>query len=172
MQTGGAALPGRIVWIEVVRGTVICLVVMLHALFALVTWFPAAEGAGPMVSVIKLTLDLDHVRMPAFFFCAGLVFAFSNGRGWDWFLRHRLRAFLWIIVVWTLLAAAVEALGLHLTPHGASPLVPLGQLFLVPYGNLWFVYALMLVSALAVLLRPLSLVERHLVAFCFMFRLR
>lgn len=163
MQTGGAALQGRIVWIDMVRGIVICLVVMLHAIFALLTWFPAVDGAGPMVSVIKLTLVLDHVRMPALFFCAGLVFAFSIGRGWDWFLRHRLRVFLWIIVVWTLLAAAVEALGLHLNPDGPSPMVPLRQLFLVPYGNLWFVYALMIVSTLAMLLRPLPMVDRHLV---------
>ena len=161
MERGGAAQGPRILWIDAVRGVTISLVVLLHAAVILVVWFPAVES-GPLEPLMESIQFLRLVRMPAFFFCSGLVFSFAIARGWNWFLRRRLRFALWVVTVWTGISLAVEGAGLHLYPQSATPFVPAGQLLWVPYGNLWFIYAMLLVSALALLLRPLPLPVQHL----------
>ena len=161
MERGGAAQTQRILWIDAVRGVTISLVVLLHAAVVLVVWFPAVES-GPLEPVMKGIQFLRLVRMPAFFFCSGLVFSFAIVRGWSWFLRRRMRFALWVVTVWTGISLAVEAAGLHLYPQSATPFVQAGQLFWVPYGNLWFIYAMLSVSALALVLRPLPLPVQHL----------
>lgn len=163
MIQGGKTHKGRILWIDGVRGVTITLVVLLHAAIALVTWFPATESSGPLEPVIKIIAFLGLVRMPAFFFCSGLVFSFAIMRGWNWFLGHRLQFSLWVVGVWTGISLVAEGLGLHLYPQSPTPFILPGQLLWVPYGNLWFIYAMLLVSALALLLRPLPLAVQHLV---------
>ncbi len=145
----------RILWIDSLRGVTIALVVLLHASMVLRVWFPEAQTTGPVAPVMNLISVLSLVRMPAFFFCAGLVFRFAIGRGWRWFLNRRLRFAVWVIGLWTLVSLGLETAGLHLYPWKPTPSIGASQLFWVPYGNLWFMYALLAVSALALLLRPL-----------------
>ncbi|VDC32970.1 acyltransferase family protein [Pseudogemmobacter humi] len=161
MAQDGRAPEARILWIDAVRGITITLVVLFHAAIALATWFPATESNLPE-PLIRLTALLGLVRMPAFFFCSGLVFSFAIARGWRWFLARRLRFALWIVAVWTGISLAVERSGLHLYPQYTTPFILPEQLLWVPYGNLWFIYAMLLVSALALLLRPLPLAVQHL----------
>lgn len=145
----------RILWIDSLRGVTIALVVLLHASMVLRLWFPEVDTKGPVAPLMNLIMVLSLVRMPAFFFCAGLVFCFAIGRGWRWFLNRRLRFALWVIGIWTLLSLGAEMAGLHLYPSKQTPYLEVSELFWVPYGNLWFMYALLVVSALALLLRPL-----------------
>ena len=148
---------GRILWIDVVRGVMISAVVLLHATLALQVWYPDLAATGRLTWVARLCDELDQVRMPSLFLCAGLMFSACLGRGWVWFVRSRLPVLIWLIALWTVISAGAEAMGLHLVPWGSFPLVPTERLFLDPYQGLWFLYALAIVSALALLLKGLPI---------------
>ena len=62
---------------------------------------------------------------------------------------------LWVIILWTSISLVFEMIGFHLYPWSNYPSFPNGYNFPVPFGNLWFVYALLILSAYAALISKL-----------------
>ncbi len=144
-----ATLNKRIVWVDVLKGITVLLVAMHHALLS----FTALHGSSTHILftlIDKANYILGFARIPAFFLAAGLVMASIKGSKSKWFLTKRMPLMLWVIILWTSISLGFEIIGFNLYPWSNYPSFPNGYIFPVPFGNLWFVYALLLLSAFAV----------------------
>ena len=139
----------RIIWIDVLKGITVLLVAVHHALLS----FTALYGSSTHIVftlVDKVNYILGFARIPAFFLAAGLVMASIKGSKSRWFLTKRLPLMLWVIILWTAISLIFEMIGFNLYPWSDYPSFPQGYTFPIPFGNLWFVYALLILSAYAV----------------------
>lgn len=140
---------GRIAWLDFVRGVTICLVVLWHA-------FLAAQLLGPIPTPVKLgNYALQGLRMPLFFFCSGMLAYWGLRKSWDEIVRGRIGIMLWVILVWTCLSYAFDSL---ITLNPWSGHLDVASAFWLPAGNLWFIYALLLVTIFAKSVRELPIV--------------
>ena len=149
-------LKKRIIWVDALKGITVLLVAFHHALLS----FTALYGSSTYIVftlVDKVNYILSFVRIPAFFLAAGLVMASITGSKSKWFLTKRLPLMLWVIILWTVISLTFEIIGFNLYPWSNYPSFPRGYIFPVPFGNLWFVYALLALSAYAVVISRLSL---------------
>ena len=144
----------RIVWVDVLKGVTVLLVAVHHALLS----FTALYGTSTHILftlIDKANYILGFARIPAFFLAAGLVMASIKGSKSKWFLTKRLPLMLWVIILWTSISLVFEMIGFNLYPWSNYPSFPNGYIFPVPFGNLWFVYALLILSAYAALISKL-----------------
>lgn len=158
-----AKLHSRIIWIDTLKGITVLLVAIHHALLAAI----AVDGTSThilFITVDKVNYLLGHARMPAFFLAAGLVVASKRGSKGTWFLKKRLPFMLWIIVLWTLISFSVENFGIHLYPWSEYPSFKNGYSFPSPFGNLWFIYALLFLSLIAVLTNNMNVRKQVLIS--------
>ncbi|MBG9994555.1 acyltransferase [Pseudoalteromonas sp. NZS127_1] len=146
----------RIIWVDALKGITVLLVAFHHALLS----FTALYGSSTHIVftlVDKVNYILSFARIPAFFLAAGLVMASITGSKSKWFLTKRLPLMLWVIILWTVISLTFEIIGFNLYPWSNYPSFPRGYIFPVPFGNLWFVYALLALSAYAVVISRFSL---------------
>jgi len=140
MVTGAAP---RVQWIDIAKGVAIALVVLHHSLQFLEAygWVP-----GPLQ---RADTGLTTMRMPLFFAVSGLLAAgairtLPFARLW----RKRLLLLAYLYVLWGL----VRAVWFSFVPWPLEPLEPWMQ-FLIspiqPWSGLWYLYALVLYSAVA-----------------------
>ncbi|WP_299841033.1 acyltransferase family protein [uncultured Jannaschia sp.] len=140
---------GRIAWLDFVRGITICLVVLWHA-------FLAAQLLGPIPTPVKFgNYALLGLRMPLFFFCSGMLAYWGLRKSWDEIVRRRIGIMLWVILVWTCLSYAFDNV---VTLNPWSGHLDVASAFWLPAGNLWFVYALLLVTIFARSVRDFPIV--------------
>lgn len=90
----------RIVWIDVCKGFLIVLVVLLHA----TSYFKFTGGEVP-AAVIAATSFVAPIRMPTLIFLSGLMVNLSLKKGRPAFLESRARTLAWPYLVWTVLWA-------------------------------------------------------------------
>jgi len=130
-------------WIDIAKGVAIALVVLHHSLQFLEAygWVP-----GPLQ---RADTGLTTMRMPLFFAVSGLlatraVRTLPFARLW----RKRLLLLVYLYVLWGL----IRAVWFSFVPWPLEPLDPWMQFLLSPvqpWSGLWYLYALVLYSALA-----------------------
>ncbi|WP_410796005.1 acyltransferase family protein [Palleronia sp. LCG004] len=129
----------RVEWLDLARGATIILVVFLHSSHT-------ASVIGPINETVRwlntnLLLDL---RMPLFFFCSGVLGYWGLRKPWRTVAVSRFRVLIWIIFAWTLISFGLERL-IDLYPQ-YDGLHHWSRLFWDPISNLWFVYAILIIS--------------------------
>ncbi len=138
---------GRVSWLDTIKGITIILVVIHHSYLALLNIQTSPTSINDYLKFFNMIGS--YVRMPAFFFTAGVVFAMVKKDKSEWFFKKRLPFMVWIIFIWTFLAFTVERLGFHLYPWNPFPRLTGLNIFTSPYGNLWFIYSLLTLSFFA-----------------------
>lgn len=137
----------RVGWVDTAKGAAILLVVLSHAgqIAHLIGDFPSRLDAVHHVFV--------NVRMPLFFLASGLLMSRLVERPWDELFRKRVIPMAWVLILWTLIGSSVNQV-VPLYPRVDMPVtgVPITgilQVFWLPQGALWFVYALIVFAILA-----------------------
>lgn len=135
--------PTRAYWVDIAKGISISLVVFWH------------------VASVKFAVNeaLVYLRMPLFFFVAGLFARALFARGNEALFLHKVLHFIYLFVVWS----AVLTLLVHL-PRSVfkddSVLIPLASLlkiFINPPQTLWFIYALAVAFSIAMITRKMPI---------------
>ncbi|MBW6418172.1 acyltransferase [Celeribacter sp. PS-C1] len=145
----------REIWVDTIRGLTILMVIFHHSLQASsqITYIPGR--------LFWLDWIGDHFWMPAFLFCSGLFYRSKLSKPWAVTLESRVLFCVWLILVWSLFSWAAETAGLDLYPWGlTSDTSTLRQglgIFFPPYGILWFVWAILIMSVFARLIVALAL---------------
>ncbi|WP_435170458.1 acyltransferase family protein [Falsirhodobacter sp. 1013] len=152
-------------WLDELRGVSICLVIFHHCYLATAA-LVEGTGHGFILPIYTLDTFVGLVRMPAFFLCSGILFASASVRGWNWFLRKRLAWTLWVAALWGWAAAGTLLSGIDLYPWWEEPgrISTLQLLLIAPIGNMWFVYTIAILAALAMALRGIGKVASLLLA--------
>lgn len=128
---------GRAEWVDIAKAISIIL---------LVQWHVAGETS-------RFGQAMLPIRMPLFFFVAGLFMRAALKEPWPTFLSRKSGYFLWIYIVWSVLGYGLT-LGLHdLFAPLATGWARLLRIAWEPPLTLWFIYALFWVSLAARLLR-------------------
>ena len=154
---------GRIGWIETLKGITICLVVIHHVTLTTQHFLLNEHGTSLPEGILTLDQFLSYCRMPAFFFCAGLVFSRNIHKGRAWLINRRVLGAGWIIIVWTSLSYLFHMSGLKLIPWSDEK-IHLFRALWSPFGVLWFMHAIMICTITSFLLRNLSVKNQILVA--------
>jgi len=139
----------RVDWLDSARGAAIVLVVLLHS-HATAVLLDGEIGTF----ITELNRVLRQVRMPLFYFCSGVLAYWGLGKPWSVVFRKRVLVLCWVIFLWTIIYFALQPFvnaNAWSTPHRAS------QLFIVPFGVLWFLYAILIMSIVMRAVRPLGL---------------
>ena len=134
----------RLNWVDAAKGISILLVVMLYATNG------AGEATGDIGLMHYIIGFATPFRMPEFFLISGLFLAHVIARPWARFADRRVVHYLYFYALW-----AVIHIVLKVGLASADP-VTAGQYLLwaivQPYGVLWFIYVLAMVSVAAKLL--------------------
>ncbi len=138
----------RETYLDTARGAGIVLVVFGHALRG-VGAAGLVPGGAPAVWAAALDYTIYTFHMPLFFLLSGLHVERSlrgSGRG---FLPAKLRAVVYPYLLWSGLQGAVQ---LVMATHGMNHAFVAADLLAIgwrPFGQFWFLYALMLCMLLA-----------------------
>ncbi|MEZ8824525.1 acyltransferase family protein [Vibrio amylolyticus] len=155
----------RLNWLDVLKGVTVTMVAIHHSYLALLSMSLPYTWIDPILN--SFNYHASHVRMSAFFLSGGIIFSFVKGKKTEWFFKKRFPFMVWIILIWTLISLASEELGLHLYPWKSFPFFAEGSIFLAPYGNLWFIIALLVVSYFASIVDRFQTVVKITLALCF-----
>lgn len=139
----------RIEWIDILKGVTVILVVIHHSILSAYTFDLNKSIFNIDSFIMPLNGQLGALRMPSFFLASGLVMASIKRDKLSWFLNKRAPIMLWMIVVWTAISIIFELLGFHLYPWEQYPYFDNWYSFPYPFGNIWFMYALFILSAFA-----------------------
>ena len=148
-STVAPAGKARVAWIDIARGGAIVLVVLFHSYLAARLFLGNRDG------LLRAMLMLREFRMPIFFFCSGILAHWGLNKPWSVVIRRRIVVLGWVIVVWTLIYFVVQAL-IPFDPWRRPQ--EISQILIVPFGNLWFVYAIAFLSIVMRLLMGSRLV--------------
>lgn len=113
-------------YIDAAKGISICLVVLWHTI-------------GNLVYINELLIFL---RLPLFFFTAGLFATRTLSMDWEPFLVKKVGNILWLFIIWTFIVYYSTVFVLQVLNGGPlDPYKPF-YLFIKPPQTLWFMYAL------------------------------
>ncbi len=160
---GTTPLKNRIEWIDVLKGITVLLVALSHSILTVYHTIPTTEYTAVDILITDINKLLATARMPAFFLASGLVLASLTSDKYKWLINKRIPVMIWLIFVWSGISFMVEYCGLHLYPWESHPFFDSGWNYLSPYGNLWFIYALLFLSCFAVSLSKLSVQKNVLI---------
>ncbi|EKT79722.1 hypothetical protein WSS_A25905 [Rhodococcus opacus M213] len=141
----------RVPWVDVAKGASIALVTLLHSTnFMVVRGF--ADGRWHEVNAV-----LEPIRMPLFFLTAGLFATSTPALPWSTVLRRRLLPLIYLYLLWTALRFAFFTAfpATSGTAETSSPWNLLTAL-IVPHNGLWFLYALIVFTAITRLARRIA----------------
>jgi uncharacterized membrane protein YcfT len=135
-------------WIDFAKGIAIILVVLYHSSLFL-SEFDLAGSTGRLRSV------LSFLPMPIFFFIAGLTMRRMLTWSFADLWRRRLQALVYLYVLWSLIRVAFYLVVPHLRGTESSPtdLSTIALLPIWPTSSYWFIWAMVLFTLLAWLLR-------------------
>jgi len=139
----------RLGWVDAAKGISILLVVMMYSAYSV------GEDTGGIGVLHHIIAFATPFRMPEFFLISGLFLANVIGRDWARFADRRVVHYLYFYVVWAFIHIAVKVGLFAGDPVGA--LNEMAFAIVEPYGVLWFIYVLALVSAATKLLHMLRI---------------
>lgn len=139
--TAPAPARTRVEWIDFAKGLAVLLVVIGHVI-------PGLMNAGLISADHPLNFVATWIyafHMPVFFFLAGLFAMRSTQRTVGEFLADKFRVIVYPYLLWSLIQLAIMGLLGGVTNLGAVTLTPvsiLRYLFVDPFMQFWFLYAL------------------------------
>lgn len=136
----------RVPWVDTAKGVCIILVVMMHSTLGV------GEAMGQTGFMHWVVAYAKPFRMPDFFLVSGLFLARVIDRDWRLYGDRRVVHFAYFYVLWLViqsLAKFGQVSGGSLTGF----LEHLAVAMVEPYGTLWFVYLLAVLSVVTKLLR-------------------
>jgi uncharacterized membrane protein YcfT len=137
----------RLGWVDTAKGISIILVVMMYAAYSV---GEDTGGIGVLHGIIGFAAPF---RMPEFFLISGLFLSRVIDRDWLRYTDRRVVHYLYFYVVWMILHVLFKTALAEGDPLRALQLIALS--LVEPYGVLWFIYVLALVSAAVKLLHNL-----------------
>ncbi|GLQ57395.1 acyltransferase family protein [Devosia nitrariae] len=137
----------RLDWVDTAKGLSILLVVMMHSAYGV---GEATGGTGILHWVIAWATPF---RMPEFFLISGLFLANVISRDWSRYADRRVVHYLYFYALWAVIHIVFKV-GLG----AGDPATAAGYLawaVIQPYGVLWFIYMLAVLSAAVKLVHDL-----------------
>jgi len=138
----------RLDWVDMAKGLSIFLVVMMYAASSV------GEDTGGVGALHWAIAFATPFRMPEFFLISGLFLASVIARPWRAYADRRIVHYLYFYVLWALIHIIFKVGLLGMNPLGA--LEQIAWATIQPYGVLWFIYMLAVVSAVTKLLHDLK----------------
>lgn len=135
-------------WVDMAKGLSIFLVVMMYAASSV------GEDTGGVGAFHWAIAFATPFRMPEFFLISGLFLASVIDRPWRAYADRRVVHYLYFYVLWALIHIIFKVGLLGMNPLGA--LEQIAWATIQPYGVLWFIYMLAVVSAATKLLHDLK----------------
>ncbi|HEV7292167.1 MAG TPA: acyltransferase family protein [Devosia sp.] len=139
----------RLEWVDVAKGLSIFLVVMMYAASSV------GEDTGGVGALHWVVAFATPFRMPEFFLISGLFLANVIDRPWRAYADRRVVHYLYFYALWAVIHITFKVGLLATNPVGAVE--QMAWAIVQPYGVLWFIYMLAVVSAATKLLRQLKL---------------
>lgn len=143
-MTGSAK---RVEWVDMAKGLSIFLVVMMYAASSV------GEDTGGVGALHWAIAFATPFRMPEFFLISGLFLSQVIDRPWRAFADRRVVHYLYFYALWAVIHIVFKVGLLSANPVGAVE--QLAWAVVQPYGVLWFIYMLAVVSAATKLLHDL-----------------
>lgn len=137
----------RLDWVDTAKGLSILLVVMMHSAYGV---GEATGGTGILHWIIAWATPF---RMPEFFLISGLFLANVISRDWSRYADRRVVHYLYFYALWAIIHIVFKV-GLG----AGDPATAAGYLawaVIQPYGVLWFIYMLAVLSAAVKLVHDL-----------------
>lgn len=138
----------RLDWVDAAKGLSILLVVMMYSAYSV---GEDTDGIGFLHYLIAFATPF---RMPEFFLISGLFLSQVIDRPWAKFADRRVVHYLYFYLIWMVIHVAFKVGLVAGDPMGALSQIVV-SLF-EPYGVLWFIYVLAMVSAATKLLHTLN----------------
>lgn len=138
----------RLQWVDMAKGLSILLVVMMHSAFGV------GEETGQTGYLHWVIAWASPFRMPEFFAISGLFLSQVIARDWARYADRRVVHYFYFYALWALIHIIFKV-GLG----AGDPLTALSFIawaIVEPYGVLWFIYMLAVVSAATKLLHDLK----------------
>jgi uncharacterized membrane protein YcfT len=139
----------RLNWVDAAKGISILLVVMMYAAYSV------GEETGGIGFLHYIIAFATPFRMPEFFLISGLFLSHVINRPWSAYADRRVVHYLYFYALWAIIHIIFKVAIVAGDPMGA--LAQLGEAAWQPYGVLWFIYVLALVSAATKLLATLKI---------------
>ena len=137
----------RLEWVDMAKGLSIFLVVMMYAASSV------GEDTGGVGVLHWAIAFATPFRMPEFFLISGLFLSQVIDRPWRAYADRRVVHYLYFYVLWALIHIIFKVGLLATDPVGAVEQI--AWAVVQPYGVLWFIYMLAVVSAVTKLLHDL-----------------
>lgn len=137
----------RLDWVDMAKGLSIFLVVMMYAASSV------GEDTGGVGMLHWAIAFATPFRMPEFFLISGLFLSQVIDRPWRAYADRRVVHYLYFYALWALIHIIFKVGLLATDPVGA--LEQIAWAVVQPYGVLWFIYMLAVVSLVARLLHDL-----------------
>jgi fucose 4-O-acetylase-like acetyltransferase len=144
---GKSGAQERVGWVDLARGIGIFLVVLGHVLRGLTSASIAPKGG--FLAALDEWIYAFH--MPVFFALSGLFAGRLVKRSWPELFADRWRVVIYPYLVWSILQTLVQIAFGRFT-NNSPTFSDLLWIFVLPYMQFWFLYALLLVSLLYVAL--------------------
>jgi uncharacterized membrane protein YcfT len=139
----------RLDWVDMAKGLSIFLVVMMYAAASV------GEDTGNVGALHWAIAFATPFRMPEFFLISGLFLSQVIDRPWRAYADRRVVHYFYFYALWALIHIVFKVGLLATDPAGAAS--QLAWAVIQPYGVLWFIYMLAVVSAATKLLHDLRL---------------
>lgn len=157
----------RVLWLDTVKGATIIMVVIHHSYLAYLTIPSSYTLIDKYLALFNS--GASHIRMSTFFLTSGVIFSLVRKEKYEWFFRKRLPFMTWLILVWTFISFISERVGLHLYPWESFPYLSKSDIFFAPYGNVWFIYTLLMLSFFFTIIYKLNTVNKIALSILFSF---
>lgn len=138
----------RLDWVDTAKGISIILVVMMYAAASV------GEDTGGIGALHWAIAFATPFRMPEFFLISGLFLSQVIDRPWRAFADRRVVHYFYFYALWAVIHIVFKVGLLATDPLGAAQ--QLAWAVVQPYGVLWFIYMLAVVSAVAKLLHDIK----------------
>lgn len=150
----------RIRWVDYGKGIAIILVVLHHSMFS------------DLYSVPISNFDsiITQLRMPFFFFIAGLFIHKALFSDLKSFLKSKVALFLYLYILWSIIRYLTDTLPRYFVLNDKDVnLASILHIFVEPPATLWFIYALLIFFIVARLTRSLPIITLSISLLVFAF---